>query len=164
MGFYDEALTLSRSIAERVNLVSLFLYAPETLVEWRSADEKGRRRKYSAVQVRMRLEAGGWDVPTDQGRYSRLSGYGAHPGHRPQHFVPLGPPAAGGLYSEIGLLVSLNEIGRSVILYAGTVIGPMDLPREVMERLSALAREAARQLGRATLEEMDEYWEQNGPV
>ncbi|WP_369387896.1 hypothetical protein AB5J72_10000 [Streptomyces sp. CG1] len=161
MGFYDEALTLSRSIAERVNLVSLFLYDPATLAEWRCADEKDRRRKYSAVQVRMRLEQGGWGVPTGQIRYSKLSGYGAHPGHRPQHFMPDGPPAAGGLYSEIGLLISLNEIGRSVILYTGIFIGSIALPKEVSQRLSALAIEAARHLGNADLEGMDEYWERN---
>lgn len=161
MGFYDEALTLSRSIAERVNLVSLFLYDPATLTEWRSADEKGRRRKYSAVQVRMRLEQGGWGVPTNQDRYSKLSGHGAHPGHSPQHFIPHGPPAAGGIYSEIGLLVSLNEIGRGVILYAGIFIGSIALPEDVLQRLSSLAKEAAHQLGKANLEEMAEYWEQN---
>ncbi|MEU6398594.1 hypothetical protein ABZ867_16690 [Streptomyces cinnamoneus] len=164
MGFYDEALTVSRSIAERVNLVSLFLYDPDTLTEWRSADERVRRRKYSAVQVRLRLEQGDWVVPTDQDRYSKLSGYGAHPGHSPQHFIPHGPPVAGGLYSEIGLLVSLNEIGRSVILYAGICIGSMTLPEEVSQRLRGLAVEAAHQLGRADLDGMDEYWEKNVPT
>ncbi|MFI1455959.1 hypothetical protein [Streptomyces roseus] len=163
MGFYDEALTVSRSIAERVNLVSLFLYDPDTLTEWRSADERVRRRKYSAVQVRLRLEQGDWSVPTDQDRYSKLSGYGAHPGHSPQHFIPHGPPAAGGLYSEIGLLVSLNEIGRSVILYAGICNGSMNLPKEVSQRLRDVAVEAAHQLGGANLDGMDEYWEKNVP-
>ncbi|MFD9910128.1 hypothetical protein [Streptomyces sp. NPDC059063] len=160
MGFYDEALTLSRSIAERVNLASLFLYDPESLAEWRSADGKDRRRKYSPVRVRTRLERGGWGVPTDQVRYSKLSGYGAHPGHIPQHFIPHGPPAAGGFYSEIGLLISLNEIGRSVILYSGIFIGSIALPKEVSQRFSALAAEAAHYLGKVSLEGMDEYWEQ----
>lgn len=163
MGFYDEALTVSRSIAERVNLVSLFLYDPDTLTEWRSADERVRRRKYSAVQVRLRLEQGGWDVPTDQDRYSKLSGYGAHPGHSPQHFIPHAPPVAGGLYNEIGLLICLNEIGRSVILYAGICIGSMALPKDVSQRLSGLAMEAAHHLGKADLEGMDEYWEKGNP-
>ncbi|MFJ9768636.1 hypothetical protein ACIRUY_33040 [Streptomyces erythrochromogenes] len=163
MGFYDEALTVSRSIAERANLVFLFLYDPDTLTEWRSADERVRRRKYSAVQVRLRLEQGNCGVPTDQDRYSKLSGYGAHPGHSPQHFIPHGPPTAGGLYSEIGLLISLNEIGRSVILYAGICVGSMSLPEDVSRRLHGLAVEAAHHLGRADLDGMDEYWKETMP-
>lgn len=161
MGFYDEALTLSRSIAERVNLVSLFLYDSTALTEWSEASEKDRRRKYSAVQVRMSLERGGWPVPADQDRYSKLSGHGAHPGHSPQHFNPHGPPTAGGIFSEVGLLISLNEIGRSVILYAGIFIGSMNLPRRVSQRLSSLAVDAAHHLGRADIMEIEEYWRQN---
>lgn len=68
---------------------------------------------------------------------------------------------AGGLYNEVGLLISLNEIGRSVVLYSGIFIGSISLPKNILKHFSSLAVDAAHHLGGANLEGMDEYWEKH---
>jgi hypothetical protein len=78
LGFYDESLNLVRSMGELNNLVFLFITDyPNCVNEWASMDEANRRRNFSPVKVRLRVEdLGHLDmIPMDENEYSELSGY-----------------------------------------------------------------------------------------
>ena len=65
-GYYDEALGVVRQIGELVNLLWLFMNSNESLLEWRNANENVRRRSFSAVRVRERLEDAKLFRPLDE--------------------------------------------------------------------------------------------------
>ena len=55
-GLYDEALSLVRGLGEISNLIALSAVDQGVAQEWIRSDEKVRRRKFSPIEVRRRLE------------------------------------------------------------------------------------------------------------
>jgi hypothetical protein len=110
-GLYDEALLACRGIGEIANLLFLFHHDPSSFREWADSSEQARRKAFSPVNVRKRLEASGSIIPIDEQRYSRLSGIAAHvnPATRPQAHNLLGVPGTGLGFQEAGALACLNE-------------------------------------------------------
>ncbi|MCA1707824.1 MAG: hypothetical protein LC808_32945 [Actinobacteria bacterium] len=143
-GFYDEALGLARSVGEACNLLQLFVFDPSALDDWRVMNGPTRRRTYSAVRVRLRLEEVAGRAIIQNDRYGALSGYAAHPDPDtpPQVHNALGVPSSGGRFQEAGLLMSLNELGLGVggvLLLAAMLAG-------VPSQQIAECREAAMKL------------------
>jgi hypothetical protein len=139
-GYYDESLSLTRSVGEIANLVFLFAARPAVLEEWRVADEPTRRKEYAPVKIRLKLEAMGLKPPVEADRYSRLSEVGTHvvPALAPQAFNEHGRSTLGARFQYEGLMVALNELGTATAEAAGclSALLPVD------ERRIALQREA----------------------
>jgi hypothetical protein len=112
-GFYDESVSLARTVGEITNLAVLFVTDPSVLLDWRTADERTRRDKYSPVAVRRTLEAKSHPVPIDQTRYGQLSAKAVHltPTIPPQMYNAERHPNTGGYFQEAGLCFGLAEIG-----------------------------------------------------
>ncbi len=111
-GFYDESLSLTRSVGEVTNLLFLFNQDAAALAGWQGPTKKQRRDNFSPVKVRIRLESLGAPVLIDETRYSELCEVATHvtPQTKPQAHNPLGMPFAGSGFQEAGLIVALNEL------------------------------------------------------
>lgn len=112
-GFYDESVSLARSVGEITNLAVLFITDPSALREWRTVDERTRREKYRPVAVRRALEAKSFPVPVNQSRYGQLSAKAVHltPTIPPQMYNTERHAKIGGYFQETGLCFCLAEIG-----------------------------------------------------
>ena len=53
-GFYDESLSLTRSIGEIANLFSLFVADPPSLPSWKSATKQERLKAFGPAAIRRR--------------------------------------------------------------------------------------------------------------
>ncbi len=111
-GFYDESVALARTIGETANLALLFVNDNLALQEWKIADEKTRKDKYSPFKVRLSLESKNIKVPVDKQRYKHLSEKAVHlvPTIPPQIYNSNQHPKASGYFQEVGLLFCLAEV------------------------------------------------------
>ena len=136
-GYYDEALALSRNIAEIGNLVQLFLTENSHIRKWFDLSETDRRKQYSAVKVRTKLESLGSVVPTDQDRYSWLCQVGTHvsPQTVPQAHNPEMRPILGAVFQKDGWGISIESLAWSVCTVSGPLSKLVVLDREQAERL-----------------------------
>lgn len=139
-GYYDEALSLTRSVGEIANLLFLFAAQPATLERWRVADDATRKREFGPVKIRLKLEELSLRPPVAADRYALLSEVGAHvaPGVAPQAFNEHGRATLGAQFQYQGLMVVLNELGVVVAEAAGCLSA--FLP--VASRRAELQREA----------------------
>jgi hypothetical protein len=122
-GFYDESLSLTRSIGEIGNLLLLFNQEPSALPQWRVSDKDLRMTDFGPKKVRKRLKNIGRDksvdlkpLIVDDDRYVALSEIATHPTPqiKPQAHNAQGKPSVGARFQEAGLVVSLNELARAV--------------------------------------------------
>lgn len=123
-GYYDESFSLTRNLAEMANLLFLFVSRPESLPDWRNADEKTRRLEYGPLRVRLKLEESGVPVPFDETRYKELCEVGVHlgPQSSPQAHNPWDKPTLGSVLQEAGLVAALNELsGATGVCIAGLI-------------------------------------------
>lgn len=141
-GYYDEALSLVRTIAEIGNLVSLFYTDPSHIRQWLDLPEKERRRKYTPIKVRIALEDLGSAIPTDEERYDWLCDVGTHVNPRtlPQNHNDEGRPILGSVFQPKGRSVTLEALAWAV----STVAGPM-------AKTAVLGTEPARRLFNASI-------------
>lgn len=159
LGFYDESLTISRSVGEKANLFMLFVHEPTKLREWVASSEDERRRKFSAVKVRLALEQHSHAIPVDQTRYRALSGRGIHPGGTPQDHNPERHPGTGGYFQEAGMFITLNEIGRQLAYAYGLGVLLLDhLPTHRRVELQQSAVRLAEKIGRLDLTTIEDLW------
>jgi hypothetical protein len=111
-GFYDEAITLIRSVGENTNLAVLFSLHEEELKEWRQASHKVRRKLFSPAAIRKKLEDRGCPIPIDANRYGQLSEKAIHvtPGIGPQMYNVDRLTGCSGTFQELGLHFCLAEL------------------------------------------------------
>jgi hypothetical protein len=159
MGFYDEALSLIRTVAEIANLFALFQLEPSSLSEWKTLPEQQRKQQFSPVRVRIRLEPIAKGAHIDEVDYRLLSGRSTHanPGTRPQSYNVFNVPSAGALLQQEGLIICLNELGNSLVLIMlfGTQL--LTYKRPLTLRLLKAGRKLAEQIGGARLSNLAEY-------
>jgi len=115
-GYYDESFALTRNLGEAANLLFLFVFQPDLLTEWRIADEAWRKREFSPIKVRLKLEQLGQPIPIDETRYGGLCEVAVHltPASTPQAHNPLGVPTLGSVPQDAGLLAALNEVAGAI--------------------------------------------------
>lgn len=120
-GHYDEALTLTRSVAEVANLFLLFLEDHESFKRWVNAPSKQRAQEFSPVKVRLRLEELEMPIAYDEVRYRILCEAGVHanPEIRPQSHNRARIQTLGGIYQERGYVRCLVELAYSVATAGG---------------------------------------------
>ena len=159
-GYYDEALGVVRQIGELANLLWLFMNSGESVLEWRSANEKVRRRSFSAVRVRERLEGIGVLIPMDESLYRKLSGVSIHtnPDTMPQSHSVLAIPTMGAYFQKMGALIVLNHLAS---LTGFTLWFGSTLLQQSTDRVIALkaARRLVESIGGIDIETAGEYRE-----
>lgn len=136
-GYYDEALSLSRNVAEIGNLTHLFFTENEHIRTWLDLPSKDRRKEYSPVKVREKLRSLNAVIPTDQDAYSWLCEIGTHitPKTRPQAHNSDGRAILGAVYQSDGWSSAMNSLAWSVCTVAGPMAKLAILDRSQAERL-----------------------------
>ena len=163
-GLYDEGLVHIRSIGETANLLYLFKLDPAKLPEWKTLDDKKRRQKYSAVNVRIAIEKLKKKPPIDQDRYDLLCGLVTHvtPKTKPGgSYNPFGLPMMGGNFQEVGLVAGLNELGASVSLVTALLASLSSIQREHRQAMKNAADNLAESLGGLSIMELEDFMEEN---
>lgn len=158
-GFYDEALSLCRSIGEVANLLCLFNEDPDAFQAWRTASRSTRLKEFSPLKVRTRLEQLNQRPPIDQERYRLLSEVAAHvhPDTKPQSHNLLGVPMAGAAFQDQGLLVCVNELAWALVFSVAFATPLLEFPESVKDRISAALRELIEQIGGATITDIGDF-------
>jgi hypothetical protein len=136
-GYYDEALALSRNVAEIGNLAHLFFTDNSHIRLWLDLPDKDRRRNYSPAMVRSKLTSLGAVVPTDQDRYSWLCEIGTHvtPRTLPQAHNDEKRPLLGAVFQPEGWEISMEALAWSVCTVSAPLAKLALLDREHAERL-----------------------------
>jgi hypothetical protein len=142
-GYYDEALSIIRSLGEIANLMAMFVSDMSEFERWKTLDERTRRRDFVPVKVRLWLEQNGGTLVVDERRYGILSAYSTHasPDTLPQAHGQHGNALIGPIYQEAGFLLCLNEMARSMAfigVFSARLIGVSDEIRHSAENVSRL--------------------------
>lgn len=135
-GFYDESLSLTRTIGEAANLLYLFAIEPSAREKWITLNEDTAWKTFSPAKVRQALEQKGKHAPIDKQRYGTLCAKATHPTPNipPQMYNEGRVPMAGGKFQEAGLFVCLAELGLAVSIVAGCTVLTVKVPRDQAER------------------------------
>ncbi len=159
-GYYDEALSLARNVGEASNLLTLFSRDKSSLERWRSLDDRTRKSEFSPVKVRLALEHFGLvDLGLiNEDRYRQLSTIGTHvsPQTKPQNYNPMAVPTLGALFQDIGVLVTLNEIGTAVGFLAPPAAMLLSLKRERWVHLKEAVIDLLSSVGGIHATDLDE--------
>jgi hypothetical protein len=112
LGFYDESLSLTRSIGEIANLFFLFNADGATLSQWKESTKDQRRNHFGPGRVRGRLQTMNLPLLIDDARYGELCEVATHPTPetKPQAHNLLGMPCCGAEFQDAGVLVALNDL------------------------------------------------------
>ena len=123
IGYYDESLSLTRSVGEVANLMFLFAAKPELVKFWQSSDDKHRKKHFGPVKVRLAIEELGHHPPIDESSYSLLCEVGVHigPAVSPQAFSQQERPTLGATFRTGEFMVTLNELSTVVAESAGCI-------------------------------------------
>jgi hypothetical protein len=141
LAFYDEALSLVRSIGEIVNLLALFAADKAAIDEWKKGDRKYRQNHFSPMQVRVRLENLKELILMDEDRYRTLCELSTHPVPEltPQQFNTHKKSMAGGLHVQVaGFLVVLNEVALLESLVVFNSVRLCDVPKAARMQIQGL--------------------------
>ncbi len=161
MGFYDEALVVTRGVGEIANLLSLFEARSESFARWKSLDERTRRREFSPVQVRTELETIGTPIRVTTEAYAELSSRNVHvnPRTSPQTYDLLGRPKGGGYYQEAGFMICQNELAQALtfVIYSAAKLSQLDQP--LRKRMLLAGRDLILHTGSLGIENMQEIEE-----
>lgn len=159
-GYYDESLSLVRTIAEIVNLMALFTQRPTTLENWKSLDERARRREFSPVRVRILLSETDNVLPIAEDRYSALSDFGIHanPSSAPQLHNAARKPTTVARYQEAGLLMATNELAIAVGFLCVFAPRLLDLHPEQAALLRDGAQSLSGSIGGILATERERLW------
>ncbi|MDQ1558849.1 MAG: hypothetical protein QOD32_1909 [Pyrinomonadaceae bacterium] len=156
-GHYDEALSLTRNIAETGNLMYLFFEKPEMIRKWIDSNEKDRWRNFRPAKVRETLEDLGTGVPTDSEKYGLLCEIGVHvsPSTAPQSFNTSEIPTLGGYYQERGQVICINELAWAVATVGAPAAGVAVLARDKAEEVVNAVISLADTIGEVRLDNQD---------
>lgn len=122
-GYYDESMSLTRSIGEAANLLFLFASVPSHYPQWKAADERDRWDRYRPAKVRELLQRAQLPVPIDRERYGLLSSVSVHlsPSVSPQAHAPEARATLGAIHRDEGLMATLNELSGAVGVTASSL-------------------------------------------
>jgi hypothetical protein len=160
-GYYDQALSSARTLGETANLLALFDADRAKIAEWKSADEETRKRIFSAVKVRLAIEALNAPLPIMKERYRKLSTFSIHasPHSKSQaHHNPSGIGFTSPVFQNAGFQMGLNEIALPaafIVLYAGKLL---DMKDEIREHYRNIALALGHLLGSINVTEQGKSW------
>lgn len=159
-GYYDEALSIIRSLGEIANLMAMFVADKSEFERWKVLDEKARRRDFMPVKVRLWLEQEGAPLVVDAKRYGILSAYSTHasPDTLPQAHNQHGNAVIGPVYQEAGFLLCLNELARPMAfigVFAAKLVG---VPDEIRDAANTISRVLIENIGGVSADVQGRPW------
>ena len=163
-GLYDESLLCCRAVGEIANVLELFLLNPSALEKWSTCSEKERKRSFSPVEVRLKIESLGEVPVVNEDRYRLLSATSAHvsPKTRPQAHNMLRVPVIGAHLQEQGLLICLNEVAFPLPCVTCFGAALLKYEREIMEQIHSAATDLVEVFGKMNITEVDDYLRLSG--
>ena len=119
VGYYDESLSLVRSIGEIANLLSLSVHDKPKFVEWIKSSKQERIAKFGPAKVRKLLAKSG-NVLMDDQWYSDLCESYTHvtPFTRPNSFNEENRSIVGGIVQQKGIENSVEQLTNVVAMVA----------------------------------------------
>jgi hypothetical protein len=159
-GYYDQALSSARGLGEIANLLALFVADSPKLEAWKSMDEAQRRREFTAVKVRLQLEALNAPIAVDEERYRQLSGYSIHadPNSVPQSHDNQARARTAPVYQEAGLFLALNEIALPIAFIAVYTPKLLNFPEETRKVFHSTGRVLIQAFGGVNVKEEGRPW------
>ncbi|MFZ1689204.1 MAG: hypothetical protein WAU70_17405 [Flavobacteriales bacterium] len=147
LGFYDEAMALTRGVGEITNLITLMLLEfPKNFREWVEADRSHRMRHFGPKSVRQKLTSLGHPaLPMGDDEYAELSERFVHlnPGTVPNsHDVPR-QGFIGGPIQEQGFTTSYDMLSTEVVALALTAAKALS-NEDVLNRVVAIVRDCGK--------------------
>ena len=153
-GYYDESMSLIRSVGEIANLLNLFWVENSAVREWLDIPEKQRGKNFSPFAVRKRLEAHDWLIPFDEDHYKRLCETVVHPtpNTRPNAHNNRKQPVLGAYFQAEGFETASWELFWALTAVAGPTaklaIFPQKQAEKMVELTIPLFEVAAEHLGK----------------
>jgi hypothetical protein len=150
-GYYDQALSIARTLGELANLLILFVFDRPKIEQWKNADERTLKRQFSPYAVRLALEKieGLPVIPIDRDRYGRLSTFSIHatPDLMPQAHDAETRATLIPEFQMAGMLRVLNEtaIAHRFTLFAAARL--IELPEEIKKIASQVAEVLDNSIG-----------------
>lgn len=122
-GYYDEALSLVRSVGEISNLLNLFWCDNREVRNWLDLPERERRERYRPAEVRNQLRQRNWLIPFDDAHYRRLCELAVHPTPetKPNAHQNSQRPVVGACFQAEGFSLATWELCWALALVAGPV-------------------------------------------
>ncbi len=161
LGFYDEALTLVRSLGEIANLLMLFHLDSAAMADWKRSDSGARNKQFRPAQIREQIAKLGGTVPMDEKSYRLLCELSTHPVPelKPQLFNPYGVVMVGGRFQEAGVLLVVNEtaVVESVIVILAAKL--CDVPKDRRREIKQACIECVEAAGDVNLSRLPTLWE-----
>jgi len=116
LGFYDESISLIRSISEIVNLFALFAIDINSAKEWYSSSERDRIKNFTPGKIRKRLSQSELSIPISQKYYSKMCEVGVHvnPATKPQGHNNLDRAIVGGVVFKEQAIAVLNDLSNTL--------------------------------------------------
>jgi hypothetical protein len=157
-GYYDQSITLTRSVGETANLFAMFHSDKSLKAEWSAADRKTRLSKFGPVRIRLLLESKGELVPIEEDRYRELSEVGVHPvpGGRPQDFSEHGRGQIGGRFQDSAVFVTVNELAYATCFLAFFGALNVDIEEDVRKEILQASADLYVSIGSMQITNWDE--------
>ena len=156
-GYIDPASGVFRQLAESTNLLHLFTHSSKDYQEWLSSDEGERKNRYSAFNVRLKLERLGVDPVMGEDAYQVLSKYGTHPGPsaEPRSHDSPEDPTIGTAYRPAVSFIFVVAVTSVVVgaLNFGSSIGPLVTVKQDILNVAIAAIEEVGNIDLETLKE-----------
>ena len=159
IGFYDESLGLIRSVAEIVNLLSLFRIDTEEYDNWVSSDEKERIRNFGPAAVRKKLETKtDLEIPISKEYYSKLCEVGVHvnPETRPSGYNIHDRAMVGGFVLEYAPIAILNDL-QYVVFFSVLVSSSCTLEKGKFIEITNILKEHVLKSEELSIMNLEDY-------
>lgn len=139
-GYYDEAMSLIRSVGEIANLLNLFWADNSSIREWLDSEDKARRKAFAPFAVRDRLSSLGWMIPYDDAHYKRLCELAVHPTPetRPNAHSDPKQPVLGAYFQAAGFTQTSWELYWALSVVAGPSAKLALMPHAQAEKMVEL--------------------------
>ena len=156
-GYVDQGSGMFRQLAETTNLLDLFMHCSKDYQDWRMSDEGIRKNRYSAFNVRLKLEKSGVRPVMGEDAYQLLSKYGTHPGPgaEPRPHDSQEEPTVGVAYRpavSFSFVVAVTNAVVRALIFGSDIVPPANVKQGALnaaiaanEKVSAIDLEALKE-------------------
>lgn len=136
-GYYDECLSLVRSVGEIANLLNLFWVDNSKIRQWLDSSGRERRREFKPCKVRKALAEKDWLIPFTDDHYGRLCEKYVHPtpNTKPQAHNDVNRPILGAHYQRNGFVTSHWESCWALSVVAGPIAKLAHFPESEAKKM-----------------------------
>jgi hypothetical protein len=162
LGFYDESLSLIRSISEIVNLFALFGVDSNSLEIWYNLDDRGRINEFSPAKVRNKIGKLNLPCPIYKEYYSKMCEVAVHvnPLTRPQGNNHLDRALVGGFVVKEQSIAILNDLATNLYWLSIVALRNSVDKQTFLSEVKRLEK-FDEKLGKLSIENLDEYFSKN---